>query len=118
MMDYLKQSPIIPVVLSAIVVIVILMQSITKKRFQIVKLLISFLLTFIAAVVLFFYAEIQDRRYKYRVFGAAHLHDDGHGVLQYLRFRRRAYGTYRPLDGAAFRAVLRAQRRGASARRV
>lgn len=59
MMDYLKQSPIIPVVISAIVVIVILMQSITKKRFQIVKLLLAFLLTFLAALILFFYAEIQ-----------------------------------------------------------
>lgn len=59
MMDYLKQSPLIPLVLSSIVVVVILMQSITKKRFQLVKLLISFLLTFIAAVILFFYTEIQ-----------------------------------------------------------
>ena len=59
MIDYIKQSPIIPLVFSFLVVILIMMQSLVKKRFQIVKLLISFFLVFGAAMVLFFYKEIQ-----------------------------------------------------------
>ncbi len=59
MIDYLKQSPIIPLVLSAIVVVIVLMQSLTKKKFQMLKLMIAFLLTFSSALIVFFYHEIQ-----------------------------------------------------------
>ena len=59
MIEYLKQSPIIPLVLSGLVVVMVLMQSLIKRRFLLVKLLISFLLTFLAAMVLVFFGEIQ-----------------------------------------------------------
>ncbi len=87
MMDYLKQSPIIPLVISAIVVIVILMQSVTKKKFQFVKLMISFLLTFGAALILFFYAEIQgftDEVYKILIYIAMMVIDLGALLLLFL----------------------------------
>jgi len=87
MMDYLKQSPLIPLVLSGIVVIVILMQSITKKRFQFVKLMISFLLTFVSAIILFFYSEIQgfqDEVYKILIYIGMLLIDIGDLLLIFL----------------------------------
>lgn len=59
MIDYLKQSPIIPLVFSFLVVVLIISQSLVKKRFQIVRLLISFFLTFASAMILFFYGELQ-----------------------------------------------------------
>ena len=59
MIEYIKQSPIIPLVLSGLVVVMVLMQSLIKRRFLLIKLLISFLLTFMAAMVLVFFGEIQ-----------------------------------------------------------
>ena len=56
--EYFKQSPIVPVVFCCLLTIIILMQCFTKKRFLKLRLLFSFLLTFIAGLILVFYNDI------------------------------------------------------------
>ncbi|MGM9970776.1 MAG: diguanylate cyclase domain-containing protein [Anaeroplasma sp.] len=63
--NYFNQSPLIPLVLCTMLTFVILMQCITKHRFLKFKLLLSFLLTFITALILVFYNEIISYGDKY-----------------------------------------------------
>ena len=58
-LDYLNQSPIIPLALSALITFIIIMQCFAKHMIFKVRLLLSFLLTFAAALCLFFHKEIQ-----------------------------------------------------------
>ena len=56
--DYIKQSPLIPVLFSSLLTLVILMQCFAKRRFLKGRLLLSFVLTFTSVLVLVFYDEI------------------------------------------------------------
>lgn len=89
MMDYLKQSPLIPLVLSGLLVVIILMQSVTKKKFLIVRLLISFSITFVSAMILFFYQEIQgfkEDAYKILIYIGMYLIDIADLVILFTSF--------------------------------
>ena len=59
LLEYFNQSPIIPLALSALITFIIIMQCFAKHMFFKIRLLISFLLTFAAALCLVFHQEIQ-----------------------------------------------------------
>lgn len=56
--EYIEQSPIIPLIFCALIACIILMQCFTKRKFLKFRLLFVFLLTFIAALALAFQGEI------------------------------------------------------------
>lgn len=56
--EYISQSPIIPLVFSALIAAIILMQCFTKRKFLKVRLLFVFLLVFISALALVFQKEL------------------------------------------------------------
>ena len=60
MVEYISQSPIIPLVLSGLLVLVILMQSLTRRRMALTKLLVSIFLTFSSTALLVFFNEIKN----------------------------------------------------------
>ena len=60
MVEYISQSPIIPLVLSGLLVLVILMQSLTRRRMALTKLLVSIFLTFASTALLVFFNEIKN----------------------------------------------------------
>ena len=66
LIDYFKQSPIIPLIFSGLATIIILMQCLTKRIFYKVRLIFSFLLTFGAALILVFYNEISKQKEIYQ----------------------------------------------------
>ncbi len=55
---YIAQSPLVPVVFCCLLTIIVLMQCFTKHKFLKIRLLISFLLTFISVLILVFYNDI------------------------------------------------------------
>ena len=59
MIKYISQSPLIPVVLSALVVVIIILQSLSKKRFLKGRFMFSCLLVFSAVLLLVFFGEIE-----------------------------------------------------------
>ena len=66
---FLGQSPLIAIVFTALITAIILMQSLTKHKFLLVRFLISVLLIFFAALILVFYDDLVDETNKkiYRI---------------------------------------------------
>lgn len=54
----MEQAPLIPLILSCILLIYVIRQSLAKRTFMKIKLLFSFLFTFAATFILVFYGEI------------------------------------------------------------
>ncbi|MBQ3253290.1 MAG: diguanylate cyclase [Acholeplasmatales bacterium] len=65
-MDYFKQSPLVPLIFCSLLTVIILMQCFTKHRFLKVRLIISFLLTFLSALILAFNNEIKTTMDEYQ----------------------------------------------------
>ena len=64
LIDYFKQSPIVPLIFSSLATLIVLMQCLTKRTFYKVRLIISFILTFITVLILVFYGEISKETTK------------------------------------------------------
>ena len=60
LLEFFYQSPIIPLVLSALITFIIIMQCFAKHMFFKIRLLLAFLLTFTAGLFFFFHSEIQN----------------------------------------------------------
>lgn len=76
MIQYINQSPIIPVVFSGLVVIVVLLQCLVKRKFLKIRLIVSLLITFAAAFLLAFFGEIEKHN--------ANLDNDAYLIATYL----------------------------------
>ncbi len=59
MIDYINQSPLIPVIFSGLVVIIVLLQCLVKRKFLKVRLILSLIVTFTAVLLLVFFGEIK-----------------------------------------------------------
>ncbi|MCR5231324.1 MAG: diguanylate cyclase [Acholeplasmatales bacterium] len=59
MVEYISQSPVIPVVIAGLVVIIVLLQCLTKKRFLKFRFVFSCIVAFGAVMFLVFFKEIQ-----------------------------------------------------------
>ena len=59
MIKYISQSPVIALAISALVVIIVLLQCLTKKRFLKVRFILSCIIAFAAGMLLFFFNEIE-----------------------------------------------------------
>ena len=57
--EFIKQSPIIPLMLSVLLLIIVLLQCMTKHIFYKVRLIFAFLLTFASALFLIFFDELK-----------------------------------------------------------
>ena len=58
--EFLKQSPLIPLMFSILLLIIVLLQCMTKHIFYKVRLIFSFILTFAAALFLIFFDELKE----------------------------------------------------------
>ena len=58
--DFFKQSPVIPVLFSSISLLLIMIQCFAKRTFFKIRFLISILLVFAAAIILVFNDELKD----------------------------------------------------------
>lgn len=56
--NYIDQSPLIPVILSSIIALIIIMKSLSDKRFLLKRFIISVILTFVSALFLIFQNEV------------------------------------------------------------
>ena len=56
--NYIDQSPLIPVILSSIIALIIIMKSLSDKRFLLKIFIISVILTFVSALFLIFQNEV------------------------------------------------------------
>lgn len=59
MVDYIYQSPIIPVVIAGLVVVIVLLQCLSKRKFLKVRFSFACLITFAAAAFLVFFKDIE-----------------------------------------------------------
>ena len=57
--EFLKQSPLIPLMFSVLLLIIVLLQCMTKHIFYKVRLIFAFLLTFASALFLIFFDELR-----------------------------------------------------------
>ena len=58
MIDYINQSPIIPVIFAGLVVLIVILQCMAKKKFLRLRLILASLNTFLAGAFLVFFKEI------------------------------------------------------------
>lgn len=56
--NYVNQSPLIPLIFSALSILIIIMQCFTKHTFYKVRLIASFVITFASALIFFFFDEV------------------------------------------------------------
>lgn len=65
MIKYISQSPVIALAISGLVVIIVLLQCLTKKRFLRLRFILACIVTFMAGMVLFFFGEIEKQNNEF-----------------------------------------------------